>query len=125
MYTNLTPEDAGWERVITFSTLRSASHQLSVSQTDLFIGSWVRLTLTKKEERPFLTLPHTHVLLQLANLSLLGGIRNTDGVCSIWELLIKQFSDGGNGLETPSKWKSVETFSPCVGTKRNFEIKIS
>lgn len=78
---------------------------------------------------PFLTLLHTHVLLQLANLSLLGGIRNTDGVYGIWEILIEQFSDRGKGLETPSKWKSAEAFSPKSFLQKkknlNFEIKIS
>lgn len=103
---------AGWERVNTFSTHRSASHQLSVSQTDPFISSQVRFTWMKREGRPSLTPLHSHGLLQLANLGLLGGIRNTNGVSGIWELLIEQFSDRGKGLGTPWKWKSVEAFSP-------------
>lgn len=43
---------SGWKNVNTFSAHRSASHQLSVSQTDPFIASRVRLTLVE-EERPF------------------------------------------------------------------------
>lgn len=89
---------AGRERAHEFSAHRSAS-QLSVSQTDPFIGSRVRLTLTKREERPpppfFLTL-----LLQLTNLGLLGGIWNTDALYGVWELLKEPFCDRGRGLET-------------------------
>lgn len=115
---------AGWERVNTFSTHRSASHQLSVSQTDPFISSRVRLTWMKREGRPSLTPLHSHCLLQLTNLGLLRGIQNANGVSGIWELLIEQFSDRGKGLGTPSKWKSVEAFSPpCVGTKSFLQKK--
>lgn len=52
-----------------------------------------------------------------------GRNRNTGGVYGIWELLIERFSDLRKGLETPSKWNSVEAFSPPFVGRKSSEKK--